>query len=120
MDNSIINAVKRLERIGDNRSKTTQKLLESAELIANKVAATILVEDVDAVELPRGYGVQWTLRGNYLLWPETVYYAFEITRERALPLAADSAPGWLDEVADYIASQGGADIMAADLLASHQ
>ncbi len=54
MSNSIINAVKRLERAGSEHSRTTQKLFEAARQVAKLIKEMVPV----GVKLPRGYYVQ--------------------------------------------------------------
>lgn len=115
-NNSVINAVKRLERVGSENSKATKKLFQAATAVAE------LIEEVApvGVTLPRGYkvverrsklapclflvnkdgeyidGIGQHLHGDFHCWiPEQ-------RREVILDFAADIADGLLNEIADFI------------------
>lgn len=129
-NNSIINAVKRLERAGSENSKATQKLFEAALDVAYLIEKTVPVN----VQLPRGYkvirrysnsgselflinsdgeyidGTGRYLHGDFNCWiPEQ-------KREAILDFAADIADGLLDEIAEFIEQQARKANEAAELL----
>jgi hypothetical protein len=121
----IINAVKRLERAGDENSKATKKLHQAAATIAELIEKTVPV----GIKLPRGYKVI-RVRSNigsdvflghdfrdnmYTDWPETwidgigryLHNDFNCnipaqTRAGSLKFAKDIAEGLLDEIAEFL------------------
>lgn len=106
-DNSVINALKRLDRAGSEHSKTTQKLIEAADRLAEHIEAALGdVVGPEAAELPRyyfigrdalrlgdAYAEKYWLRHGYM------------TRQFALHFAHDIATGWLDELAEWVEKQ---------------
>jgi len=116
-DNSIINAVKRLERVGEENSVTIKKLKEATEKVAKKLNELIrpnmtfpylddnfhkivrslyyfdgmLIWDYD------GEAQSYTI-DDYLLRPTTGY----VKRAVALDFAKAIADGMLDEIADWL------------------
>ena len=116
MSNSVINALKRLERAGSEDSKATQKLCEAAAEVAEVIIKNVPV----GVPLPRSYevvkrhsnisyelflinsdgeyidGIGRYLHGDLQCWiPEQ-------KRNVVLNFAQDIATGLLDEIADFI------------------
>lgn len=124
---SVIDALKRLERLGDEHSVATQKLITAAQELADHLCTLGLPVEED---LPRGYCVtQHRLtEGSLVLfltrqatdphadqferaWLNSrdeylgaCYYGAP-TRSDALAFAQDIATGWLDELADYMSRQ---------------
>ena len=105
-DNSVINALKRLERAGSEHSKTTQKLIEAAGGLAEHIGTTLAGTQGGSDILPRGYIIQAGSLARREAWG--VYYLGhdQATRESALHFAHDIATGWLDELAEWVEAQG--------------
>lgn len=103
---SVIDDLKRLERAGSERSKTTEKLIEAA---SNAVRTIIDFCGGELPEtLPRGYGWVWheDMSDKYDLflfkdktWIYDAGNGGVTGRESALVLSKDIATGWLVEVA---------------------
>jgi hypothetical protein len=55
---NIIDSLKRLERIGDETSKTTQKLIESARELADNIETELIIRD-RVKELRRVAASEW-------------------------------------------------------------
>ena len=106
MDNSVINAVKRLERAGSESSKATKKLVEAAGVLGDWVANLKGVPG-GGEALPRGYWVE-AIGSSYKLcrpsrhYDKCIYGDKWTEREEALWLAEDVARGWLDELAAWL------------------
>lgn len=121
MSNSIINAVKRLERAGSEHSRATKKLFEAATEVAE------LIEEIApvGVPLPRGYKVIKEKSNigvaRFLVRGDDDSYKIEYIdgigdylhndfhcwipgqkRETVLEFARDVADGLLDEIADFL------------------
>jgi hypothetical protein len=138
MNNSIINAVKRLERAGSENSRTTQKLFGAARQVAE------LIEDMVPAgeELPRGYYVKKVQSnigyGLFLCYDELVENNLEITRyidgiggylhgdfhcwipgqdrDTVLQFAKDVATGFLDEIAEWLEKRAEENQKATEVL----
>ena len=137
----IINAVKRLERAGDENSKATKKLHEAAREVAYKIEAVAPV----GVLLPRGYRVErvksnvgsdefLTLRGDRDEYQRGEYHYYWIdgcgrylhgdfhaevpaqTRTGSLRFAKDVAEGLLDEIAEFLEQRKAESEKAAEVL----
>jgi hypothetical protein len=130
-DNSIINSLKRLERVGSESSKATEKLkdacIEMADYITSLSGIADRVADIPdgLIELPRGYAVGWPgcdRRSDVYLYsaPNSNHYGLRhaissrdadlrgtlgLDRYIALKFAADIASGLLDEIADWLESR---------------
>jgi hypothetical protein len=52
---SIIDSLKRLERIGDDKSKTTQKLIQAAEELAESIVQQFAAAKTEHIDLPTEY-----------------------------------------------------------------
>jgi hypothetical protein len=136
----VINAVKRLERAGDENSKATAKLHEAAR----NVAALIINRVPVGVQLPRGYRVKkvksnvgsaefLTLRGEQGEYGEYDYYWIDgtggylhrdfnaaipaQTRAGSLRFAKDIAEGLLNEIAEFLEQRKAESESAAAALA---
>ncbi len=103
---SVIDSLKRLERIGDERGATVGKLTESARELSAHLVKYLPKGDGggDYIELPRRY---W-LRGDGSLWAEMPSRSEPAVRldnpdrDTALGLARDIATGWIGELADWL------------------
>ena len=109
-DNSVINALKRLERAGSEDSKTTQKLIGAADRLADHICGVLSDFVLGSANLPRGY---------FTVQPGVIALAYQWTdkrilhyvghcnadRETALHFAHDIATGWLDELAEWVEVQ---------------
>lgn len=102
-DNSVINALKRLERAGDKHSKTTERLLDATRVLAQHIYPLIIAVEAQP-RLPRGYHVVNLIDdmdarmflaadGGNLISPD---------RKTALDFARDIADGFLDELANWL------------------
>lgn len=129
MSNNIINAVKRLERYGDENSRTTEKLREAALTVAE-----FIIQQVGRPYsiLPRGYRIEeFTISGGERLiliapatwcsgelesfflideelhptesyhWDDYIYCK-RPSKYTLLKFAEDISSGLLDEIADQI------------------
>lgn len=81
---NIINALKRLERAGDENSRATEKLYEAAK----KVAAFIEENVPAAVELPRGY--------------KAIYVSSNIGSAKFLVNETKERRVWIDGIGGYL------------------
>lgn len=135
--NSIINAVKRLERAGSENSRATQKLFEAAAKVAELIENMVPV----GAELPRGYYVK-KVRSNlgsalFLCHEVMGEYGPEIryvdgiggylhgdfhchvpSQDRAtvMKFAEDVAGGLLDEIAEWLEARATKADVAAEVL----
>jgi len=110
--NSVIDALKRLERAGSENSRATQKLRESATLVGNKISYEMGLPR--GIELPRGYTIlgvgeynqpylhQSVGAGEWDGEPQFANVEEGASRDVLLRFAADIAEGWLDEVAAFL------------------
>lgn len=123
-NNNVINAVKRLERAGDENSRATQKLFEAARNVADLITETV----PSGSDLPRGYYVK-KIRTNvgsckFLCKEIDDGYGYPVTRyidgmgdylhgdihcwippqdrDTVLQFAKDIAEGLLDEIAAWL------------------
>lgn len=140
INSKTITALHRLARAGGEHSRTTQKLKEAAAELAYFIAEEL--EGIPCgVRLPRNYiviavkpnaniGTWYYLAtadkygdavgylngtGEYLAGDVTCWVP-ACTRKAALKFAADIASGWLDELADWLASRSAKDAQATDQL----
>lgn len=120
-NNSIINALKRLERVGDENSRVTQKLKEACFILAKQISENV----PSRVGLPRGYFVEtyttntspsdtfdYQLLKRYfdddskrleIDYKTIIDFEDETTsRTACLEFAADIADGLLTEIADWL------------------
>jgi len=110
MENSIINALKRLERAGDENSRVTEKLKASCVELGEFIEKQVPHD----VTLPRDYIVK-THRGSYYFGkinPDqsfayddeiyTINITVEPTRAICLEFAKDISEGLLDEIAEFL------------------
>ena len=116
-DNSVINALKRLERAGSEHSRTTQKLIEAADRLAEEIAPMLWdiglphrgVRGKDT-QLPRRYIIGGDTRELAYLrdYHDTRHYLGhgKADRTTALHFAHDIATGWLGELAEWVEKQG--------------
>ena len=118
--NSIINALKRLDRAGDENSKATEKLKVAASEVADRIIGTVPI----GVSLPRNYTAvrcrsnvgtceylikdyegtreEWIngyggyMHGDFNCWiPDQ-------TRQGVLQFARDVSEGLIDEIAKFL------------------
>ena len=98
----IIDALKRLERIGSENSKTVEKVKQAADRLSKHLLSVV---PEDAERLPRGYIVLNRSAERVLAIdgesPEVVSHS----RHAALRFAEDVATGWLDDLADWLQAQ---------------
>ena len=120
---NIIDSLKRLERIGDENSKTTQKLIEAARDIADKIVKQFAVRDSEVVDLgapsklERAAGGYTTTReihkfAHYAIRESQLTFAdrrgdnyVALDRENALQFSKDLANGLLDYLAEILAER---------------
>jgi len=118
METNIINALKRLERLGQENSRVTEKAREAANEIERKIVE-ILPKDVS---LPGGYEIvkireyeSWGLvhvegfeydEGDSDFYQDNELYSgnkiYDASREMILKFSADIANGLLDRFADFM------------------
>jgi len=103
-DNSVINALKRLERAGAENSETTRKLIEATRVLSEAVAARI---KSDYMELPAFYRCRF--HGEDTCWLESSEgtmgwssLSANCDRDMALRFAGNIAQGWLNEVVQLL------------------
>lgn len=119
--NSVINALKRLERAGSETSRTSAKLIAAAGMAGERVASVVLAAvAAERAELPRGYAALsqfgWLPEGPRLAFRRYPpnggdYYLVVVTEDRsaACAFAADIASGLLDELAAWLEARQGED-----------
>ncbi len=125
---NVINALKRLERAGSEHSRTTEKLVQAADQLADHIIETSLMSlernapytgDVIA-DLPGAYyavGPRRIVLGRYVLEPEdSSVGSGTATRMSALAFAQDIARGWLDELAEWLEKRAAEDEAAAETI----
>jgi len=101
---SLINSLKRLERVGSENSRCTEKLREAVREVADIICDQIEVPayPIELLDLPRNY--QLTYRKT--LCSPGGYQDFQMDekpdRIACLNFAHDVATGWLDEISDFI------------------
>lgn len=87
-NNSVINALKRLERAGSEESRATEKLKNAAEIVA-----AMIEQRLEGAEVyPRG--------SQHLNWDGSDTIPHD--RNSSLRLARAIATGWLDELATWL------------------
>jgi hypothetical protein len=115
---SIIDSLKRLERIGDENSKTTQKLIQAADELASTIAKQFAVQGTEHFELPTRF------RKTGSNFEETGFLPYAIDqgclvfgtgyacegyvardRENALAFSRDIANGLLGLLAEILAER---------------
>jgi hypothetical protein len=113
-DSTIINALRRLERIGSESSRQTEKLVTAVERVADLVTSfeelrrAALTGGGPPVALPRGYNVS-VAGPNGEIWldsPRGRFLNLRPDRDSCLDFARDVATGWLSEVADWLRARG--------------
>lgn len=138
--NSVVDALKRLERAGSENSRSTEKLREAARVVAGQVTLAVIAGDNENVMLPRLYQVIVNDNNQYVLFKmrpatdedrwdeyctdeykrvETVEYHFA-PRAAVLNFAADIADGLLDEIAAFLEERSQANEQAAQVLEAAQ
>jgi hypothetical protein len=119
MNNSIINSLKRLERLGSENSRLTQKAREAANDIEDKITELM----PEGISLPKNYKIIDKNGAKYLIQQEKYYgakangtiikedeegyidYGYRVndgTRGVILEFAQDIANGLLEEFADFM------------------
>lgn len=102
--NSVINSLKRLERVGSENSRCTEKLRESVREIADLICDQIESPAWQSprMDLPRHYQV--THRGTLIDPSKMVDFQGDTKPDRiaCLNFARDIAEGFLDELSDFI------------------
>lgn len=103
----VIDSLKRLERVGSENSKTTQKLLEAAAELSRAIAEQFADAESEQVELPDGtpaYRVSG--RELYMVVPGiNRWQSVSSSRAAALKFAEDIADGLLDEFEKSLAAR---------------
>jgi hypothetical protein len=109
---NIIDSLKRLERIGDENSKTTQKLIEAARELADNIVKQFNVSASETVRLKTsgrtdGEDEEYTRLADYRIqsgqlsfWHPLGYVAEN--RENALRFSKDIANGLLESFAEIL------------------
>ena len=137
-DNSIINALKRLERAGSESSRATEKLKDAARDVSRRIADLVWpLDESDIVVLPRSYRVVWDCNASLEVGmpmplnerigagipPGTLdyhtlsaYWPAQIPRDAALQFAKDLADGWLAELSDLLDARRKADEQATEVI----
>ena len=118
---SVINALKRLERAGSEHSKTTEKLVEAARIVAEQLVA-LLPDGVTLREFRGDYErtdddrllVQVELGSWARLTGVSTVTSYQ--RRAALKFAEDLAGGLLDQVASYLEKDAAVAIEATSKL----
>ena len=93
----VIDALKRLERLGSESSKATQKLIEAAALVESRIVEQFAAFD-DVIEFP---GTAYEIRDGKLYNAPGERVSFD--RGAALTFAADIAGGLLDVIVEELA-----------------
>ena len=113
----VIDSLKRLERVGSENSKTTQKLLEAALALENLICQQYqnagLAGNTRILEgkLEGGdYRIQWydvcfDEENSPFIWLRSRYGRVSETRVAALALSQDVAGGLIDLIADDLAQR---------------
>lgn len=125
---SVVDALKRLERAGSEHSRTTEKLIQAADQLADYIIETALIPlernapytgDVIA-DLPRAYyavGPRRIVLGGYVLEPQdSSVGSGTATRMSALAFAQDIATGWLEELSSWLEQRAAEDEAAAETI----
>jgi hypothetical protein len=110
---SVIDAVKRLERLGSDDSKSTAKLLDAAlavHTLVERVLGACGVEMGSVLPAPGGDGVGYCYTRLFVGWsvrlfldvPGEGYSLPYSSRRYALVFAAHVASGWLDDLATWL------------------
>ena len=130
MDSNTINALKRLERVGSETSRATEKLYDACIIVANAALDSIPCHEITEQSmadgyyytgLPRGYTLHFAGCDRdveyHLSWRkdpdnpcvdvnlnsrEDEHEELGIRRNAALHFARDVATGWLDELAEWL------------------
>ncbi len=121
---SVIDALKRLERAGDEHSRTTEKLVAAARTLAEHIAGQCGFDHGDfrgvlLEELPRNYVIYHDATG---IGPASWDYDADrwlgvwANRQTALEFAGAIATGWLDELAEWLDQRAAEDQAACDAL----
>jgi len=127
-NNSIINSLKRLERVGSETSRVTEKLKEACNGVAIKIVEQLesYCEDVTSptpgefreITIPENYRMikidtedttRWTLIvPSQDVWEDhpygrsLAYYTGDITRQDALRFSKAISEGLLEKIADWL------------------
>lgn len=97
----VIDALKRLERVGSDNSKTTQKLIEAADRLAHKIVDQYDVRDKYVVDVaPQFTRTRYSILNGRLVNGESRYVAEN--RDAALAFAKDVASGLLDGIVESL------------------
>lgn len=112
---NIIHSLKRMERLGGENSRLTQKAKEAADELAKQIAESIpfagkLPEDYRIISYSEDFLIKETRCPNYEKFEEfevngSVYLGNKIyggNREVVLQFAKDIANGLLDKFADFV------------------
>lgn len=102
---SIIDDIKRLERIGSEYSKTTQKIIEAAHGVADLLVKLM----PDTERLPRQYSIYNKLLVKRIEKTDYIINGPKSGRTESLVFAHDIATGLLSEFASFLAMRGNAD-----------
>ena len=106
---NIIDSLKRLERIGDDNSKTTQKLIQAAGDLAENIVKQFAAAKTEYIRLyPKGFR-EYAIDQGHLIFPESNLALLEgyvaRDRENALAFSKDVANGLLDQLAEILAKR---------------
>ena len=97
----VIDALKRLERVGGENSATTRKLMDAADRLAAKIVEQFDERDKYVIEVaPRFHGSRYSILNGRLCNGESRWVAE--TRDTALDFARDIASGLLDAVTENL------------------
>jgi hypothetical protein len=120
---SVIDSLKRLERLGSENSKAMEKLIQAAREIADQIVKHFAVRDSEYVYLLvdlHGQQMRYAIEKSTLVFPEGYGGSVARDRENALRFAKDIANGLLEGFAEILAKRledtaSGADIFAKRL-----
>ena len=97
----VVEALKRLERVGEANSETTRKLIEAADLLAHKIVEQYDVRDKYVVDVaPQFNRNRYSILNGRLVNGESRYVAEN--RDTALAFAKDMAAGLLDGIVESL------------------
>jgi hypothetical protein len=100
---SVVDALKRLERAGDEHSRATEKLRQAAYALSEHLRPLVPQRE----ELPRGYQYHYDVLCSQVdceVWREVCE-----DRETALAFARNIATGWLDDLATWLEKRAAED-----------
>lgn len=115
---NVINALKRLERAGSEHSRTTEKLVQAADQLADYVIGQLPREDCD---LPGGWRFDYCSQSLVCAYyqadtDDTSVGNGYANRWGALWFAQAIARGWLEELSSWLEARAAEDEAAAETI----